>query len=164
MRKNVCFLIAASVLFGIAGWLSQFDLPLTQHAVARADEAGSEQLKPQPVVDSMHQFMEYVFEPTYKRLKMQMAQAPEDKNAWKEVKSSSLILAEGGNLLLIRTPKEDAQEWNNLSTVIRDLGGQLYLASRKRDYKAAHQHYTAMLEKCNACHKKFAKGKHQLKP
>ena len=34
------------------------------------------------VEDSMHEFMEYVFQPTYKRLKVSMATEPEDKAGW----------------------------------------------------------------------------------
>ena len=164
MKKNVCFLIAATILFGLAGWLNQFDSTLTQPAAARAAETCAAQPKQQPVVDSMHQLMEYVFELPYERLKKQMAEEPKDKSGWKIVKSDSLILAEAENLLLMRAPEEDSQEWNNLSVATRDLGGRLYQAARGHDYKAARQHYNAMVAKCNACHTKFADGEHQLEP
>ena len=164
MKKNVCVVIAVCVLFGVAGWLNQIQSPLTQAAAARAAETCSAQTKPQPVVDSMHQLMEYVFELPYERLKEQMAEEPKDKSGWKIVKSDSLILAEAENLLLMRGPEQGTQEWNTLSVATRDLGGKLYQAARQRDYKTARQHYAAMVAKCNACHVKFADGKHQLEP
>ena len=117
-----------------------------------------------PVEQSMHEFMEYVFQPTYLRLKAQMAAEPPDNKAWKAVKSDALILAEGGNLLLIRQPEKDTKSWQDLSAQVRGLGGELYQAAKKKDYKSAHQHYKAMLIKCNACHQQFAKGEHQLEP
>ena len=73
--------------------------------LAQAAEPG------EPVEESMHEFMEYVFQPTYKRLKTQMAAEEKNNAAWKAVKSDSLILAESSNLLLLRLPKEDAKAW-----------------------------------------------------
>ena len=127
------------------------------------EQAGSAPAQ-RPVVDSMHQFMEYYFEPNYKLLKQNLAEAPQDKNAWKPVKAGGLILAEGGNLLLMRVPDEDAARWQKLSVEVRGAAAELYQAARDQDYEAARGHYTKMLTKCNACHTDFADGEHQLKP
>ncbi|UUO06120.1 hypothetical protein M4951_22510 [Blastopirellula sp. J2-11] len=126
--------------------------------------SGAIAAEPKPVEEDMHEFMEYVFQPTYKRLKPAMASSPKDNGVWKEIKSTSLILAEGGNLLLIRAPEKDAAAWNEYSVAVRDLGGDLYRAAQKKDYAAATTHYKAMLTKCNRCHDKFAHGEHQLSP
>ena len=42
---------------------------------------------PVPVEESMHELMEYVFQPAYLRLKKNMSQEPEGKAGWKPVKS-----------------------------------------------------------------------------
>ena len=131
---------------------------------ARAESPSETKNTAQPVEDNMHEFMEYVFQPTYKRLKVAMASEPTDNGTWKAIKSDALILAEGGNLLLIRKPKKHADVWTQHSVVVRELGGNLYQAARKKDYKTARQNYTSMLMKCNSCHNKFANGEHQLKP
>ena len=117
-----------------------------------------------PVEKSMHEFMEYVFQPTYRRLKVSMATEPADKKGWKAIKADSLVLAESCNLLLIRIPKEDGKAWAGYAQSTRELGGKLYHAARKKDYAAAQSNYKAMLTQCNACHKKFDNGKHQLTP
>ncbi len=119
---------------------------------------------PKPVDESMHHFMEYVFEPNYKRLKAAMSEAPKSKADWKAVKGDSLTLAEGANLLLLRAPEENGDDWRRLSVEVRQHGGALYQAARKSDYDSAHKAYVNMLHNCNACHKQFADGKHQLKP
>lgn len=119
--------------------------------------------KPKPVEGDMHEFMEYVFEPTYQRLKQSIAKEP-DAAGWKALKSDALILAEGANLLLFRTPAEDGNAWNENSASVRDLGGKLYAAAKKKDFKAARSEYESMLVNCNRCHTKFAKGEHQLEP
>jgi hypothetical protein len=128
------------------------DLPATNHG------------KPEPVEKDMHEFMEYVFEPTYQRLKQSMAADSADNNRWKAIKSDALILAEGGNLLLVRTPAEDSKAWNEHSAAVRELGGKLYAAAKNKDVKAARSNYEALLVNCNRCHTQFAKGEHQLKP
>ena len=137
---------------------------LSRTATAEKAAAVAESPKFEPVDKSMHEFMEYVFQPTYKRLKVAMAKQPTGRTGWKSIKADSMILAEGGNLLLMRTPKKGGADWNKLSVAVRDLGGKFYRAAKKRDYISARTHYVAMLNSCNACHKKFADGKHMLKP
>ena len=132
--------------------------------VAVAWEAKADRPAAEPVEPSMHEFMEYVFEPSFKRLKSAMATAPADNAGWKAIKGDSLSLAEAGNLLLLRKADEHDAEWAELSAQVRSLGGQLYTAARKKDYPTARKHYEAMVVKCNACHSKFAGGEHQLKP
>ncbi len=138
-------------------------MPTTPCLRARADSAKS-QNQPEPVEKSMHEFMEYFFQPTYKRLHQSMAGEPADNNAWKRIKADALILAEGGNLLLLRAPKEDAEDWGAHSSAVREQAGGVYASARKKDYQSARQHYEVMLKKCNACHDQFAKGEHQLSP
>lgn len=117
-----------------------------------------------PVEADMHEFMEYVFQPTYLRLKPAMASEPKDRGGWKSIKADSLSLAEAGNLLLGRSPEKDDKVWDELSIAVRESGGSLYQAAKKKDYKEARQHFETMLKKCNACHDKYAGGEHQLSP
>ena len=116
------------------------------------------------VEDSMHEFMEYVFQPTYRRLKVSMASEPADNSGWKAIKSDSLILAESCNLLFARTPDEDGKDWNAHAVASRDAGAKLYKAARGKDYAAAKRSWGMMLNNCNACHKQFENGKHILTP
>ncbi|MBI1310068.1 hypothetical protein GC176_02085 [bacterium] len=138
----------------------------TDHDFGQRAHAESPQSKTMaaPVEPSMHEFMEYVFQPPYKRLHAVMATEPADNAAWKAIKSDALILAEAGNLLLIRHPDENDQAWREHSAEVRELGGAFYQAARKKDYSAAKEQYSAMLQKCNSCHRIFADGKYQLTP
>lgn len=124
-------------------------------------EAGTELV---PVEEDMHEFMEYVFQPTYKRLKVVMSKAPEDNAAWKAIKADSLSLAEAANLIIMRPPAEDVEDWNKHSIAVRNHGKEFYTAARGKDFEAATKHYKAMLNSCNACHKQFEDGKHILTP
>lgn len=117
-----------------------------------------------PVEDSMHEFMEYVFQPTYRRLKSSMATAPVDNKGWIAVKSDSLILAESCNLLFGRKPDEHGEDWVKHATASKMYGAELYKAAKEKNYEAATTAYETMLDNCNACHKQFESGKHILQP
>ena len=148
-----------STILGVVTWTLA-----TTGSPVQADDAKAADNDIQPVDDDMHHFMEYVFEPSYKRLKAAMAAEPSDKQAWKGIKGDALTLAECANLLAMRMPKEDGYGWKPFSLQVRGHDSQLYQAARKSDYPAARKAYTSMLQQCNACHKKFADGEHQLTP
>lgn len=153
MKKMGIGLLGACAVFTTAICL------LTMQPLRAAEPSGGA-----AVEDDMHEFMEYVFQPTYKRLKVAMATAPADKKGWKPIKADALILAEGGNLLLLRTPEDEGAQWEQFSLEVRKSGGELYRAAKKGDYTAAQSHYQAMIKSCNACHQEFAGGEYQLKP
>ena len=141
------------------GW--QWSRSTVVHAAVPSSDA---QDVAEPVEPDMHEFMEYVFQPTFRRLKQAMAGTPADNQAWKSIKADSLILAEGGNLLLIRPSEDDAADWVKHSVEVRDFGGQLYRAAKAKDEQLARKHYEAMVQNCNACHEQFAGGEHMLTP
>lgn len=126
--------------------------------------ADEEAPKMMAVEDDMHEFMEYAFEPFFHELKESLAKEPENKRAWKPVKANSLILAESGNLLMLRGPEENKDAWNRLAHELRDQGKLLYGAAKKRDYASTRKHYEAFVSNCNACHEQFADGEHMQKP
>lgn len=164
MRRGLLLTMGLAV-FGLSVWgVGRNAGPeLASRATAaeanKADASGAK-----PVEDSMHEFMEYVFQPNYKRLKVIMAAEPADNAGWKAIKGDALSLAEACNLLLIRVPEDDGDDWKRLSVAARDAGGAFYQAARAKDYKAAFAAYATMLTKCNACHDQFAGGEHQLTP
>lgn len=119
---------------------------------------------PQAVEESMHEFMEYVFQPAYLRLKQAMATAPADNKGWKALKSDSLILAESCNLLFDRAPDDKAADWKAHAKAAREKGGLLYAAAKAKDFTAAGAAWKSMLESCNGCHRQFEDGKHILQP
>lgn len=116
------------------------------------------------VEDSMHEFMEYVFQPTYKRLKVSMAAPPANNSGWKAIKSDALILAESCNLLFARIPAEHAVDWKKHAAASRVKGAELYHAAKAKDFSRATAAYASMLDNCNACHRQFEDGKHILQP
>lgn len=131
---------------------------------AAVEDESKQGATPVPVDDDMHHLMEYVFEPAYKRLKDSVGTEPADKDGWSAIKGDSLTLAESSNLLLHRLPEEDPDSWIKLAVEVRSAGGDLYQAARRKDFVTVKKSYEILLERCNACHDKFADGDHQLKP
>lgn len=168
MKKNfkpVCLTIMLVVIaIGTCEWALVTGNLVTGNLSVAADNVTTTVNQFQPVDDDMHHFMEYVFEPNYRRLKVLMAAKPKDKQTWKSIKGDSLTLAECANLLLARAPDEDADQWRQISMAVRTSGENLYQAARKSDYGTARKAFVAMLTKCNSCHNHFAGGEHQLTP
>jgi hypothetical protein len=130
----------------------------------RADDKSPAAVTNVPVETNMHDFMEGVFQGPYRRLKPAIAAEPADRQGWKTIRSESLILAEGGNLLLFRKPEKDVEKWAQFSVAVRDSGAQLYSAAKQKDFASSRKAYESMLTHCNACHKHFDDGKNQLAP
>lgn len=116
----------------------------------------------QPVETSMHEFMEYMFEPGFKRLKASMANDEPDRQAWKAIKGDSLVLAEASNLLLMRIPEEDSDAWRENAEYVRAHGKALYEAAKAQERGKAVESYRAMIDNCNRCHDSHADGEYQL--
>ena len=157
-----------TVRYGLMGFLLAMVGPLMFLAVPAGSAAEDALATSQPaaVEADMHEFMEYVFEPPYKRLKVGLAESPvaTDRNAWKGLKSDALILAEAANLLLHRPFAERAEDWVKDALAVRQQGGELYQAAKQRDLDLTKKHFAALLTKCNQCHDDFAEGEHQLAP
>jgi hypothetical protein len=159
-KISLCLILTAAVGAALLQTASQAEnryLVTAAVVPAVADKA-------EIVEDSMHEFMEYVFQPTYRRLKVAMASEPQDNAGWKAIKSDSLILAESCNLLFVRTPEEDGADWDKYAAASRNDGGALYQAARAKDFAKATTAYKSMLDNCNACHRQFEDGKHILAP
>lgn len=130
-----------------------------QESQAAAPKAEVEQV---PVEADMHDFMEDYFQTPFRRLEKLMRKEPEETRAWKELRSDVIILAESGNLLVGRHA-ENADAWDGYSIAVREHGTEMYKSSKEKDFAKSKEHFTQMIDQCNACHKEFADGKHQLR-
>ena len=126
------------------------------------DSTPSAELK--PVEADPHHFMEYINQPTFLRLKQAMRSEPNDEKGWKSITSDALILAEAGNLLLMRPPQEEAADWSRHAIAVRQTGSEIYHAAEKKEFATARTAYESLVSQCNDCHDHFNDGKPNLKP
>jgi hypothetical protein len=103
-------LVALAVASATIGWALSL-------GASAADDAS---VQVAAVESDMHEFMEYVFEPTYARLQASMVTAKANSPDWTAIKSDSLILAESTNLLLGRGEATDAT-WQNHVQQVREV-------------------------------------------
>lgn len=157
--------VRAARFLGAAGLLAAASVGLlwspSRQIVADDDTPAA---GPTPVESDMHEFMEYLFEPSYKRLREALASAPADNAVWKGIKGDALTLAEGANLLFGRGPAAQAAAWDEHAASVREAGAALYAAGKAKDYDPAREAFLDLLGRCNACHDTFADGEHQLVP
>lgn len=109
---------------------------------------------PHAVVDT-HELMEIFTESLHKDLKAKMAKEPDTPRAWKVLGRDGYRAAEIANLIAMRKPNENGEEWLALSVEAQKVGVELGEAAKKQDWPAAQKAYKAIIKNCNACHQKF---------
>jgi hypothetical protein len=159
MSQRIVLAMIAGGAFSLLGLAFVASNPAALEAAdPQADQFGV------PVERDIHEFMEYVNQPVYQRLKSNLSQEPADNAAWTTIKSDALILAETGNLLMLRAPNENQNAWLEHSVSLREAGQEMYQAAKKKDYQATSTEWMGLLQQCNSCHDDFHGGKPNLKP
>lgn len=112
------------------------------------DQAPSE--TPQPVA-TMKQLMVDVIHPASNSVLLLVNRGgPGDEPAWTEARRSALILAESGNLLMMRNR---ATGWTADAKLLVDAGAAAYKAAEAKDVKALAAASDRIDASCTTCHK-----------
>jgi cytochrome c556 len=101
--------------------------------------------------------MEGLADPNTRALGKLLTNRPKDAEAWAFARGQSLLLAEAGNLLLMRPPKTKAGEsaWLEHSADLRDQATALARAAAAKDYLQARAALAGVGNSCNRCHQQF---------
>ncbi|MBA4187015.1 MAG: hypothetical protein C0467_03255 [Planctomycetaceae bacterium] len=85
-----------------------------------------------------------------------LREKPTDAEAWAFARGQSLIIAETGNLLLMRPPRTAGQElWLGHAADLRDSADKLARAVAAKDYPKARANLASLANVCNRCHQAF---------
>jgi hypothetical protein len=138
--RSVAILVACG-LFGAAFVLAQ-DLP------TKVPE------KLPTAVTNTHELMEILYEPTFERLKKDMAAQPTERRGWSRIKHDAVGVAELANLAAIREVKDQAKQakWLELARGSQQAGLDLAAAANAKDWTKTQSAYQAVVANCNACH------------
>jgi hypothetical protein len=109
---------------------------------------------PHAVVDT-HELMEIFTESLHKDLQAKMAKQPATPREWKVLGRDGYRAAEIANLIAMRKPEENGEEWLALAVEAQKIGVELGEATKKEDWPAAKAAYQSLIKNCNACHQKF---------
>ena len=102
--------------------------------------------------------MEGLADPNLKGVEKLLKDRPKDAAAWTYARGQALILAETGNLLLIRPPKNQGgaeETWMTGATELRTAAAKLARAAADQDFVASRAALAGVANACNHCHKNF---------
>jgi hypothetical protein len=110
----------------------------------------------EPVAETRF-LMEGLADPNLRGLGKLLAERPKEAEAWGFARGQALLLAETGNLLMIRPPKNrDAQDaWMGHAGALREAASTLARTAAAKDYVNARAGLAGVANACNRCHQAF---------
>jgi hypothetical protein len=127
--------------------------------VAFAQAPGRPVVKTPPRLEPVAEtklLMEGLAQPNLAALGRGLKDRPADANAWTLARGQALLLAETGNLLLIRPPRNQGQDaWMERATELRTAASRLALAISKQDWERGRGGVAEVAVACNRCHQQF---------
>jgi hypothetical protein len=109
----------------------------------------------QPVAET-RLLMEGLNQPNFKGLEKILKEKPTDDEAWVFARGQALLVAETGNLLLLRPPKNAGEDvWMQHASALRESASKLARSIAKHDHEASKSGLTDVANACNSCHKAF---------
>ena len=100
--------------------------------------------------------MEGLNQANFRGLENILKQEPQSLEAWTFARGQALLIAETGNLLLLRPPKNQGRDnWQMRATELRDSATALARVIARRDYDGSRKAMGALASTCNRCHQSF---------
>jgi hypothetical protein len=116
--------------------------------------------KLEPVAET-RLLMEGLNQANFHGLERLLGKKPGDEEAWKFARGQALLIAETGNLLLLRPPRARGQdEWMDHATDLRDKAVNLARTLARRDYDGSRDALGDVANTCNSCHQTFRVNVH----
>jgi hypothetical protein len=111
--------------------------------------------KPEPVAETKL-LMEGLLQANFRGLEKNLRQPPTDQETWTFVRGEALLIAETGNLLMLRPPKIEGQDaWLTSAAELREKATGLAKSAAARDADRCRKTLTEMAGICNRCHQTF---------
>lgn len=104
--------------------------------------------------------MEGLADPNARALGKLLSAKPKDAEAWAFARGQALLLAETGNLLLMRPPRAPAGQdaWERHAADLRAGATALARAAAAKDLPQARAALAGVANACNRCHQSFRTG------
>jgi cytochrome c' len=92
----------------------------------------------------------------YRGLERLLKDKPTDVEAWAFARGQALLIAETGNLLMLRPPRGKAQDsWMDHAAELRDAATALARNAARRDWERSQNALRDLAGTCNRCHRTF---------
>ena len=142
-------LALALILLSIAG------------AAAPADRPPPKVIPKFDAVAETSLLMDGLNDSNYRGLEKLLKQKPTDADSWTYARGQALIIAETGNLLLLRPPRNSGQDaWFLDAMDLRDAAAELARKAGQRDYDGSTAGLRIVAAACNKCHQTFRVSTH----
>jgi Cytochrome C' len=100
--------------------------------------------------------MEALNQSNFRGLERLLRTKPTDVESWGFIRGQALLIAETGNLLLLRPPRNSGEEtWQSQATDLRQAATALARAAGNRDFDRCRVGIAAVANVCNRCHQTF---------
>ena len=108
-----------------------------------------------PVADT-RLLMEGLAHANFRGLEKLLKEKPAEDEAWGFARGQALLIAETGNLLMLRPPRNPGEKaWLERAGDLRAAAGQLGKALAAHDFDQSRQGLSSLANRCNACHQTF---------
>ena len=100
--------------------------------------------------------MEGLNVPNFRALEGLLKKKPTEEEAWTFARGQAMLIAETGNLLLLRPPRNQGQDiWMERATELRTTASRLARHASDQDYERSRAGLTEVANACNRCHQAF---------
>jgi hypothetical protein len=100
--------------------------------------------------------MEGLAHPNFRGMEKLLQKKPGDAQAWAFLRGQALLVAETGNLLMLRPPRNPGQSpWMERATDLRTQAVKLARAAGREDYADCKAGLRDLAAACNRCHDSF---------
>jgi hypothetical protein len=114
--------------------------------------------RPEPVAET-RLLMQGINQPNFRALERLLRQRPADLEAWTFARGQALLIAENGNLLLLRPPRKEGRDtWLERCADLREFATRLARFTANRDYEGSRSALVQVANACNRCHDTFRVG------
>ncbi|MFO0810991.1 MAG: cytochrome c [Gemmataceae bacterium] len=131
---------------------------LTADATSQPPSAKSS-TRPRPKLEAVAEtklLMEALLMTNHRGLARNLSQEKPEAQALVFSRGQALVIAESGNLLMLRPPKSGGtDEWMELASELRDRGTKLAKAIADKDLNRSRQGFSDLTATCNRCHQTF---------
>ncbi|HEY1380083.1 MAG TPA: cytochrome c [Gemmataceae bacterium] len=146
LRRLLLAAVATPLLF--AGHASPQVLPRNRPAARPAPRL-------EPVAETKL-LMEGLLQANVRGLEKNLRQPPADQETWTFVRGQALLVAETGNLLMLRPPKSGGQDaWMEAAAELRTKATALAKTAAARDADGGRRALADLAGTCNRCHQTF---------
>jgi hypothetical protein len=85
-----------------------------------------------------------------------LRQKPDGDEVWFNVRGAALLIAENGNLLMLRPPRDGSEEsWLERARALRATATRLARTAAARDHARSREGLIDLAKTCNNCHRSF---------